>query len=83
MAGWGVIARSALQNQLTAKIYLLIHQNSRAPFMAVVPPKVSTQRSGINGSLISWFLFPKSKYKWVAGKKVPGKPCPTVILKAD
>jgi hypothetical protein len=42
-----------------------------------------SQRSNLNGPLISWFLFPKSKYKWVAGKKVPGNPCPMVVLKAD
>jgi len=44
---------------------------------------VLPQASGLNGPLISWFLFPKSKYKWVAGKKVTGTPCPIVALKAD
>jgi hypothetical protein len=46
--------------------------------VAVLP-----QKSNINGPLISWFLFPKSKYKWVAGKKVAGNPCPILALKAD
>jgi hypothetical protein len=45
----------------------------------VVLPRVS----GLNEPLISWYLFPKSKYKWVAGKKVAGNPCPIVGLKAE
>ena len=58
-------------------------------YRVVIPHKgtldlvVLQQSSGLNGPVISWLLFPKSNYKWVAGKKVPGKPCPTVILKAD
>lgn len=44
---------------------------------------VLPQKSGLNGPLISWFLFPKSKYKWTAGEKVAGNPCPMVVLKAD
>jgi hypothetical protein len=52
---------------------------SKGTFDVVVLP----QKSGLNGPLISWFLFPKSKYKWVAGEKVAGKPCPMLILKAD
>ena len=58
-------------------------------YRVVIPSKgtldvvVLPQRSGLNGPLISWFLFPKSKYKWVAGKKVAGNPCPILGLKAD
>jgi hypothetical protein len=58
-------------------------------YRVVIPSKgtldvvILPQRSGLNGSLISWFLFPKSKYKWVAGEQVPGKLCPIVVLKAD
>ena len=58
-------------------------------YRVVIPSKgtldvvVLPQRSGLNGDLISWFLFPKSKYKWVAGNKVAGNPCPMVVLKAD
>jgi hypothetical protein len=44
---------------------------------------VLPQKSNINGPFITWSLFPKSKYKWVAGKKVAGKPCPTISLKDD
>jgi len=44
---------------------------------------VLPQKSGLNGPLISWFLFPKSKYKWVAGKKVAGHQCPILVLKED
>ena len=58
-------------------------------YRVVIPRKgmldvvVLPQRSGLNGPLISWFLFPKSQHKWVAGKEVAGKPCPIVVLKAD
>jgi hypothetical protein len=58
-------------------------------YRVVIPHKgtlevvVLPQSSGLNGPVISWFLFPKSNYKWVAGKKVAGKPCPMVVLKAD
>ena len=58
-------------------------------YRVVVPRKgtldvvVLPQKSGINGPLISWFLFPNSRYKWVAGKKVVDNPCPIVVLKAD
>ena len=44
---------------------------------------VLPQNSGLNGPLVSWFLFPKSKYKWIAGKQVAGKPCPIWGLKAE
>lgn len=44
---------------------------------------VLQQKSGINGPLISWYLFPKSKYKWIAGKKVAGPPCPILAIKED
>ena len=52
-------------------------------YRVVIPRKgtldvvVLQQKSGHNGPYFRWFLFPKSKYKWVAGKKVAGKPCPT------
>jgi hypothetical protein len=58
-------------------------------YRVVIPDKgtldiaILPQRSHLNGPLISWFLFPKSNYKWVAGKKVAGKPCQSVVLKAD
>jgi hypothetical protein len=58
-------------------------------YRVVIPRKgtldvvVLQQKSGHNSSLISWSLFPKSKYKWVAGKKVAGKPCPTWGLKDE
>lgn len=58
-------------------------------YRVVIPHKgtldvvVLPQKSGLNGPLISWFLFPKSKYKWVAGEKVAGNPCPILVLKAD
>jgi hypothetical protein len=44
---------------------------------------VLRQKSGLNGPLISWFLFPTSKDKWVAGKKVAGNLCPILSIKAD
>ena len=40
-------------------------------------------KSGLSGDMISWFLFPKSRYKWVAGQRIAGIPCPVVMLKAD
>jgi hypothetical protein len=40
-------------------------------------------RSGLNGPWITWSLFPKSKFKWVAGKKVAGHSCPIVAVKDD
>ena len=58
-------------------------------YRVVIPQKgtldvvVLSQKSGTNGPLISWFLYPKSNYKWVAGKKVAGKQCPMVVLKAE
>jgi hypothetical protein len=58
-------------------------------YRVVIPRKgtldvvVLPQKSGLNGPLMSWFLFPKSKYKWVAGKKVAGNPCPILMLQAD
>jgi hypothetical protein len=58
-------------------------------YRVVIPRKgtldvvVLQQKSGLNGPYISWFLFPKSKYKWVAGKKVAGKPCPKWGLKDE
>jgi hypothetical protein len=58
-------------------------------YRVVIPRKgtldvvILPQKSGLNGPLISWFLFPKSKYKWVAGKKVVGNPCPILVLKDD
>ena len=61
----------------------------KGKYRVVIPQKgtldvvVLPQSSGLNGPMISWFLFPKSTYKWVAGEKVPGKPCPLVMLKAD
>ena len=56
---------------------------------AVIPGKgtleivVRSQRSGLNGPLLSWFLFPEATYRWVDGKKVAGKPCPLLGLKED
>lgn len=44
---------------------------------------VLPRKSGLNSPEISWFLFPKSKFRWVAGKKVAGRPCPTVALKEE
>ena len=38
-------------------------------------------RSGLNGPWITWSLFPKSKFKWIAGKKVAGRQCPIVAVK--
>jgi len=58
-------------------------------YRVVIPRKgtldvvVLSQKSGINGLLMSWFLFPKSKYKWVAGKKVAGNPCPILAIRED
>ena len=58
-------------------------------YQAVIPRKgtlrivVRPQRSGLNGPLLSWFLFPESTYHWFAGKKVAGKPCPLLVLKED
>jgi hypothetical protein len=58
-------------------------------YRVVIPHKgtldivILPQASGLNGPFISWFLFPKSNYKWVAGKKVAGKLCPIVALKDD
>jgi hypothetical protein len=58
-------------------------------YRVVIPSKgtldvvVLPRKSGINGPWISWFLFPKSKYKWVAGKRVTGNPCPILAIKED
>jgi hypothetical protein len=58
-------------------------------YRVVIPNKgtlavaVRPERSNLNGPLISWYLFPNSRYKWVAGKRVAGKPCPIVVLKAE
>lgn len=52
---------------------------SRGTLDLIVLPR----KSGLNGPEISWFLFPKSKFRWVEGKKVAGRPCPTVVLKED
>ena len=58
-------------------------------YRVVIPGKgtlevvVLPQKSGLNGPLISWSLFPESKYHWVAGKRVAGKQCPVLALKAD
>jgi hypothetical protein len=58
-------------------------------YRVVIPSKgtldvvVLPRKSGINGPWISWFLFPKSKYKWVAGKKATGNPCPILAIKED
>ncbi len=53
------------------------------PHRATLDIVILPQSSGLNGDMISWFLFPKSRYKWVEGKQVAGKPCPVVVLKAD
>lgn len=56
---------------------------------AVIPGKgiheiaVLSQRSGLNGPLLSRFLFPEATYGWLDGKKVAGKPCPLLILQED
>jgi hypothetical protein len=58
-------------------------------YRVVIPRKgtldvvVLPQKSGLNGPSINWFLFPKSKCKWVAGKKVAGNQCPILVLKED
>jgi hypothetical protein len=58
-------------------------------YRVVIPRKetldvvVLPRKSGINGPLISWFFFPKSKSKWVAGKKVAGNRCPILAMKED
>ena len=58
-------------------------------YQVVIPRKgtfdilVLQPKSGLNGPLINWFLFPKSKYHWAAGVKVAGSPCPILVLKAD
>lgn len=58
-------------------------------YRVVIPRKgtlnlvVLSLKSGLNGPEVSWFLFPKSKFKWVAGQKVAGRPCPNVALKED
>jgi len=58
-------------------------------YRVVIPRKgtldvvVLPRKSGINGPLISWSFFPKSKSKWVAGKKVAENPCPILAIKED
>ena len=58
-------------------------------YRVVIPRKgtldivVLPQKIGLYVEMISWYLFPKSKYKWVEGTKVAGKPCPMVVIKAD
>ncbi len=44
---------------------------------------VLPQKSGINSPEVSWYLFPKSKYKWVEGKKVAGETCPMLVIKEE
>jgi hypothetical protein len=80
------LVRSAITDQsgrvrlgvLPAGKYRVVILHKGTLDIAVLP-----QRSHLNGPLISWFLFPNSRYKWVAGKKVAGNPCPIVALKAD
>lgn len=58
-------------------------------YRIVIPHKgaldviVLSRKSGLPGPEITWHLFPKSKFKWVAGKKVAERPCPTMVLKED
>lgn len=58
-------------------------------YRVVIPSKgtldvvVLPRKSGTNGPLISWFLFPKSKYKGLAEKKVASNPCPILSIKED
>jgi len=80
------LVRSATADQ-NGRVWLGLLPDGK--YRVVIPRKgtldvvVLPQKSGLNGPLISWFLFPKSKYKWVAGEKVAGNPCPLVVLKAD
>jgi hypothetical protein len=53
------------------------------PLKGTLDVVVLPQKNNLNGPLIIWSLFPKSKYKWVAGKKVAGTPCPILGLKED
>jgi hypothetical protein len=80
------LVHSAIADQ-NGRVRLGLLPNGK--YRVVIPGKgtldvvILPQRSGLNGPLISWFLFPKSKYKWVAGKQVAGNPCPILVLKAD
>jgi hypothetical protein len=53
------------------------------PLKGTLDVVVLPQKNKLNGPLIIWSLSPKSKYKWVAGKKVAGNPCPILGLKED
>ena len=80
------LLRSAVADQ-NGRVRLGLLRDGK--YRVVIPRKgtldvvVLPQKSGLNGPLINWFLFPKSTYKWVAGKRVEGNPCPILILKAD
>jgi hypothetical protein len=80
------LVHSAIADQ-NGRVFLGLLPDGK--YRVVIPRKgtldvvVLRQRSGLNGPLMSWFLFPKSKYKWVEGKQVAGNPCPILVLKAD
>lgn len=63
---------------LSAGKYRVVVPSNETLDVVVLP-----QKSGINGPMVSWYLFPKSKYKWVEGKKVVGKPCPILMIQAN
>jgi len=80
------LARSALTDRNGEVRFGLL---PRGKYRVEIPGKgtldvvVHPVKSGLNGPLITWYLFPKSKYHWVAGKRVAGKPCPTWGVKED
>jgi hypothetical protein len=80
------LVHSAITDQNgTVRIGLLPDGKYRVvnPHKGTLDVVVLPQKNNLNGPLIMWFLFPKSKYKWVAGKKVVGNPCPQWGLKDE
>ena len=63
------LVHSAIADQSGSVSFVLLPDRK---YRVVIPHNgtldvvVSPQRSNLNGPLISWFLFPRSTYKWVA-----------------
>jgi hypothetical protein len=80
------LVHSAIADQ-NGRVRLGLLPNGK--YRVVIPRKgtldvvVLPLKSSLNGPLISWFLFPKSKYHWVSGKRVAGKQCPMLVVKED
>ena len=75
------LVHSAIADQSGRVSFVLLPDHKYrvvTPHNGALDVVVLPQRSNLNGPLISWFLFPTSTYKWVAGKKVTDNPCPII-----